>query len=47
MSATLELAQHLLGFNTINPPGNETDCMQFFADWLRDHGFTVSLSSFG
>ena len=47
MGATLELAQHLLGFNTINPPGNETDCMQFFADWLLDNGFEVSLSSFG
>ncbi|CAI0856144.1 M20 family metallopeptidase [Serratia ficaria] len=47
MTTTLELARQLLGFNTINPPGNETDCMQFFADWLRDSGFEVSLSSFG
>lgn len=44
---SLELAQQLLGFNTINPPGNETDCMQFFAAWLAAHGFDVSLSHFG
>ena len=47
MTATLELARQLLGFNTINPPGSEADCMQFFADWLDESGFEVSLSSFG
>lgn len=47
MTATLELARQLLGFNTINPPGCEADCMRFFADWLDDSGFEVSLSSFG
>lgn len=47
MAATLELARQLLGFNTINPPGSEADCMRFFADWLNDRGFAVSLSSFG
>ncbi|SLR20094.1 acetylornithine deacetylase [Klebsiella pneumoniae] len=47
MTATLELARQLLGFNTINPPGSEADCMRFFADWLDDSGFEVSLSSFG
>ncbi|WP_032452868.1 M20 family metallopeptidase, partial [Klebsiella quasipneumoniae] len=47
MTATLELARQLLGFNTINPPGSEADCMRFFADWLADSGFEVSLSSFG
>ncbi|MCP6133748.1 hypothetical protein NL393_31715, partial [Klebsiella pneumoniae] len=26
MTATLELARQLLGFNTINPPGSEADC---------------------
>ncbi|STR39138.1 acetylornithine deacetylase [Klebsiella michiganensis] len=39
MAATLELARQLLGFNTINPPGSEADCMRFFADWLNDRGF--------
>jgi hypothetical protein len=47
MTTTLELARQLLGFNTINPPGSEADCMRFFADWLDDSGFEVSLSSFG
>ena len=47
MAAPLELARQLLGFNTINPPGCEADCMRFFADWLDDSGFEVSLSSFG
>lgn len=47
MTTTLELARQLLGFNTINPPGSEADCMRFLADWLDDSGFEVSLSSFG
>ncbi|WP_345830112.1 M20 family metallopeptidase (plasmid) [Pantoea sp. BRR-3P] len=45
--ASLALTQHLLGFDTINPPGNEAACMQFLADWLSERGFTVNLSSFG
>lgn len=45
--ASLSLAQRLLGFDTINPPGNEAACMQFFADWLTDNGFEVTLSAFG
>lgn len=45
--STRELAQQLLRFDTINPPGNEAACMQFLADWLREQGFEVSLTSFG
>lgn len=45
--ASLELAQKLLSFDTINPPGNEAACMQFLADWLSEQGFDVRLSSFG
>lgn len=45
--ASLALAQQLLGFDTINPPGNEASCMAFFAAWLSDQGFEVQLSSFG
>ncbi|WP_261644201.1 M20 family metallopeptidase [Erwinia mallotivora] len=44
---TLQLARHLLGFNTVNPPGFESDCMAFFAGWLRERGFEVTLSAFG
>ncbi|STW07060.1 acetylornithine deacetylase [Klebsiella grimontii] len=41
MTTTLELARQLLGFNTINPPGSEADCMRYFADWLNANGFAV------
>lgn len=44
---TSELAQRLLSFNTINPPGDEAACMAFFAGWLEAQGFEVTLSSFG
>lgn len=44
---TLQLAQRLLGFDTINPPGNEAACMAFLAGWLEDNGFEVTLSGFG
>lgn len=44
---TLSLTQQLLGFNTINPPGDEAACMAFFADWLQVQGFDVTLSGFG
>lgn len=44
---TLELTQRLLGFDTINPPGDEAACMAFFAGWLRKNGFEVTLSPFG
>ena len=43
---SLELAQQLLGYDTINPPGNEVDCMQFLADWLAEQGFDITLTQF-
>lgn len=46
-SITLSLARQLLGFNTINPPGDEAGCMAFFAGWLQEQGFDVMLRSFG
>ncbi|MFS2224117.1 M20 family metallopeptidase [Pantoea sp. B65] len=46
-TASLALARQLLGFDTINPPGNEAACMQFLADWLQQRGFAVTLSQFG
>ena len=42
MVSTLHLARQLLGFNTINPPGSEADCMRFFANWLDESGFEVT-----
>ncbi|PKE30822.1 peptidase M20 [Rahnella sp. AA] len=46
-SVTLSLARQLLGFNTINPPGDEAACMAFLADWLEKRGFDVTLQRFG
>ncbi|QKJ85596.1 M20 family metallopeptidase [Paramixta manurensis] len=44
---TLALTQRLLSFNTVNPPGDEADCMRFLAGWLSERGFDVTLTSFG
>lgn len=43
----LKLSQQLLSFNTVNPPGNEKACMDFFANWLQKHGFNVEKYPFG
>ena len=40
------LTRALLRFNTINPPGDESLCMAFLADYLQGHGFHVNLQSF-
>lgn len=47
MNSTLSLTQKLLSFNTINPPGNEAECMKFLADYLKHKGFETRLHSFG
>ncbi len=44
---SLPLAQQLLSFDTINPPGNEQACVQFLAAWLQEQGFVVELTGFG
>ncbi len=41
---SLPLAQQLLSFDTINPPGNELACVQFLAAWLQEQGFVVELT---
>ncbi|OON41646.1 peptidase M20 [Izhakiella australiensis] len=46
-SAALTLAQRLLAFNTINPPGDEEACTRYLADWLQARGFDVQLQRFG
>ena len=46
-SPALQLTRQLLGFNTINPPGDEQACMFFLADWLEQQGFQVNLYPFG
>lgn len=43
----IELTQRLLAFDTINPPGNEAECMQWLAELLHTHGFAVTRHQFG
>jgi len=45
--AVITLPRALLGFNTINPPGNETACLRWLADFLGENGFSVTLHHFG
>jgi len=47
LTRTADLALQLIRFDTLNPPGNEAACMMFFASWLEENGFEVTLSSFG
>lgn len=44
---TLILAQQLLSFDTMNPPGNEAACVAFLAEWLTEQGFSVRQHKFG
>ncbi|MCA1553357.1 MAG: M20/M25/M40 family metallo-hydrolase, partial [Chloroflexi bacterium] len=37
------LLQHLIRFDTTNPPGNETPCLQYVADVLRADGIESQL----
>jgi len=45
--SVIELTQKLLAFDTINPPGNEQECMLWLAEYLRQHGFEVATHAFG
>ncbi|WP_213993716.1 M20 family metallopeptidase [Sodalis sp. dw_96] len=42
----IRLTQALLRFDTINPPGDESLCMAFLADYLKLQGFEVHLQCF-
>jgi len=42
----IELTRALVGFNTINPPGNERPCAEYLGRLLEDGGFTVSYHEF-
>ena len=37
------ILQHLIRFDTVNPPGNETPCLQWVADLLRYDGIDSTL----
>jgi acetylornithine deacetylase/succinyl-diaminopimelate desuccinylase-like protein len=40
----VEVLQHLLRLNTVNPPGNERACQEYLAARLRDAGLEVTLA---
>lgn len=42
----VELTQALIGFDTINPPGNERACAEYLAALLSAGGFSVKTSEF-
>jgi len=42
----LEMTKKLLAFNTINPPGNESQCAHFIGKLLEEGGFDVSYHEF-
>lgn len=44
--SAVELTQTLIGFNTINPPGNESACVTYLAGLLLDAGFSARFFEF-
>ena len=42
----VELTHTLVGFNTINPPGNERHCAEHLGALLEEGGFSVSYHEF-
>ncbi|WP_459177513.1 M20 family metallopeptidase [Ewingella americana] len=43
----ITLTRALLGFDTLNPPGNEAQCLRWLADFLTENSFDVQLHHFG
>ena len=41
---TAEVLARLIRFNTVNPPGNERDCLQWLAGYLTDAGLECELA---
>ncbi len=42
-SETTSVLQRLVRFNTVNPPGNEREAIEYLAAYLREAGFEVQL----
>ena len=42
-SETTSVLQRLVRFNTVNPPGDERDAIEYLAGYLREAGFDVTL----
>ena len=40
---TAEVLSKLIRFNTVNPPGNERECLEWLAGYLEDAGLKVEL----
>jgi acetylornithine deacetylase/succinyl-diaminopimelate desuccinylase-like protein len=40
---TAEVLAKLIGFRTVNPPGDERDCQEWLADYLSDAGLDVEM----
>ena len=41
---TAEVLSSLIRFKTVNPPGNERECLEWLAGYLEDAGLTVELA---
>jgi len=39
----IELLQNLIRFNTVNPPGNETECINYIANLLEEAGLKTTI----
>ena len=46
LSPAVTLTRQLIGFDTRNPGGNESECIEFLSRFLKDAGFAVSTASF-
>ena len=40
---TADVLARLIRFKTVNPPGNERECQEWLASYLRDAGLEVEL----
>lgn len=47
MVDVIDLTRKLIGFDTINPPGNEAEAVLYLADLLRAAGFRTTCHNFG
>src|ERR1700759_4747174 len=41
---TADVLANLIGFKTVNPPGNERECQEWLAGYLEDAGLEVELA---
>ena len=42
----IDLTKELIGFNTINPPGNEENLARYIGNILAEHGFSIDYPKF-